>query len=331
MKLFQKEKENKEAAPITRATLMRSVVATAGILMVLSVAVTAYITTAWFSMNRNVDGDGVHMNMETSPNLIISDLTNSAADKAAFQALTVATADTRITFTDPTDPDTLLTPVTHKSDSASGLKYLTNPSAVSRDSGLSAGTALTLAAAANTGTAGDPIYYLEHTVRIASTDKVLPTDELRATFSGYTSTPGDNPTLLDYQYATSVDFYAVAVSANDYTTAVTPSSSTYKGTLNLAKKDSVKWNIDSATAGAANDKTYVVLYTNDIPLNSATGAENCCIVVTMRFYFDGALLKTQDLDGVAPDNNQTYVRSSGLSTTGMPYLYVNFEAVGSDT
>ncbi len=331
MGLFKpkQDKEKREAAAvvtITRATLTRSILATAGILLVLSAAVTAYVTTAWFSMNREVDNSGVHMNIEASPNLIISDLTNSAADKTAFQALTVATADYRIDFQDPTDPETLVTPTTHKAGSSTGLKYLTNPSAVSRSSGLSAGAAaLTLADAVNTGTSGDPIYYIEHTVRIASTYKILPTDTLRATFSAYTTTPGDNPSLLDYQYATSVDFYVLAVSANDYTTAM-PAVGNYAGTLNLANKDSVKWNADSTTAGAANDKTVVNLYSGDVPWNAATGDDDCCIVVTMRFYFDGALLKTQDLDGQEPDNNLTYVRSAGLSTAGMPNLYVRFEA-----
>ena len=146
MALFEKKKKAQvDPAPVTKATLTRSIVSSAFILTILSVAVLAYITTAWFSSNRKVDNTGVHMNIQTSPNMFVAnaeatDGANSSINGGTFGELNASSSLFTVTFTDPTTPATerLLVPVTHSDakNTTYGLTYLQNPSIIDRSSGV---------------------------------------------------------------------------------------------------------------------------------------------------------------------------------------------------
>jgi len=123
-------------------------------------------------------------------------------------------------------------------------------------------------------------YYVDYTVKLASTDKTMSATRLYATMSS------DDTDSHDYQNAASVDFYLDSVA-----------EANYKGTLNLAGKSytnsgSAVTEVDLMTGSAQTPIT--------IPLNTSGS-----ITVVMRFYFDGGLEKT---------SGQAYVYSEGLST-----------------
>ena len=389
MSIFKKIKEHEEAAPATKATLSRSIVSTAFILTILTVAVVAYITSAWFSSNRKTDETGVHMNIQTSPNMFIANGdtpgAGSAISYASFSAINAATADLQVDFDDPADPDQsqadaelLLVPVTHSDNISTtyGLTFLQNPSIIDRFTGVKTSDNYNLV---EVTTNSNPKYYLEHKVLIASTDGTLPASALTATFSAYTADndpntddPVDNailtvgaanPTpyanhyaydhsqlLADsknmYQYAASVDFYVNVITQDQYSSCTTADSipiGTYVDTLNIAQKDISTYRIDTNGTGTAKtsvtllntssvvaeDRTDpehpVDIHFSEIPCNSAASGELCAIVVTMRFYFDGALLwhKTGTNDAT---EDTAYVHSAYLDIASMPNLYVKFEA-----
>lgn len=104
-----------------------------------------------------------------------------------------------------------------------------------------------------------------------------------------------DPTLSDYHYAASIDVFKG-----------TPEQANYVGTLNMAGKDAA-----TSTAGVQYQKVSIPLTGNKIPQNTSD-----CITVTLRFYFDGALLKQA---------NQTYVRSNDLDLAKLK-LCIHFEA-----
>ena len=353
MALFEKKKKAQvDPAPVTKATLTRSIVSSAFILTILSVAVTAYITTAWFSMNKKVDNTGVHMNIESGPNMFIANGDSSGDNYSVYSAYTAQTSHMTISFS---DASVNLVPTTHSSHvtvdsscdntSGYGLKYLTNPSAIDRASGVlssTASAARTDIVLAEVDGNTSPLYFVDHKVLIGSTDKPLPIASGEALMATLSSTaalpvePGDNVDETTshhlYRYAASVDFYVNVVNATTFSgadggLATNLPLGVYKGTLNLAGKDYATWNIDSTTAGA--DANYVNLLSGgtgvNIPLNTAATTNNCCIIVTMRFYFDGALLKKQDLDNDGTDTSKAYVHSAFLDTSGMPSLNVHFE------
>ena len=371
MSIFKKIKEHEEAAPATKATLSRSIVSTAFILTILSVAVLAYISTAWFSNNRKIDNTGVHMNIQSSPNMIIADgdqtetagvlNANSSITGAEFRALTPATADIRVEYTDTgydgTGDELLLVPVTHSSanNTTYGLTYLQNPSIIDRFTGVKTSDNYNLVEVTSNS---NPRYFLEHKVLIASTDGVLPANALTATFSAYnvngdpddpndaalTATDHSSLTATSvnmYQYAASVDFYVKVIQKSafdgdaEYAESITVTKDDYKGTLNIATKDNVTWNITSTAQGTSKSSVTLLGGENNanisIPWNAAENDnDDCCIVVVMRFYFDGALLWKQTEDDsenpstFGPDT--AYVHSAYLDIASMPNLYVKFEA-----
>ena len=287
MALFEKKKKAQvDPAPVTKATLTRSIVSSAFILTILSVAVLAYITTAWFSSNRKVDNTGVHMNIQTSPNMIIvnaedpdgTGTTYNAIAYSNFKDLTTAAVDpyntnnaTRVEFHDPyynaEGTETLLVPVTHDDggEYSKKLKYLRNPSIIGIESGVKTGNEYSYGNVTGPTVDGSN-YYIEHKVLIASASGVLPSSALKATLSAYSvnGTPENNAALTAanhaeladsaanaYQYAASVDFYVRLVTQSEFQTKNTAdqlsdTGSTYMGTLNIAGKRYDRWAADGS-------------------------------------------------------------------------------------
>ncbi len=261
------------------------------------------LTMAWFASNKKVDVDVMQVEIETNPNLVI---TATAAE------ISTATANS---VTANFDGTKVFTPATHVAAWATewsslnpapaytGLKYNTNPSAISASTGYakSGKTAFFQPVPVS----ADSPYYRDIVVYIASVDKALDATsgnkwQLNASFDGELNNvaTGQN----DYQYAASVDFYL----------GDTPSAATYKGTLDLSYKDGDHTATPSTTvdlfAGEAN--------VTSIPYNKA--ASNNYITVTMRIYFDGALHKPAD-------STQAYVYSNQIVTDDISLL-VSFEA-----
>ena len=256
----------------------------------------AAASLAWFSSNKDVGSGGAAMQTDVSPNLIISDSTARTEGGIGYPSI-LGTADPYQVDLD-FDPLLTLRSATHdwSVGTATGLKYCSNPTKVSRSTGLQSGDdALTFAAVPLDGTEPGKTYYVDFTVYIASAGKAMDVDHLYATFTGATL---DSSPLEDYQNAASVDFYVGSVSSGNY-----------KGTLNLA---------GNGTDGTNTGLTQIDLTGSaTIPLNTALS--NNYITVVMRFYFDGALLKT---------GSQTYIRSENVDLDDFT-MYVHFEAIES--
>lgn len=145
-------------------------------------------------------------------------------------------------------------------------------------------------------------YYRDYQVQIAALSAELPADSLDVTLDvkklkleGNEYVLDSNQTLSDYHYAASIDVFKG-----------TPEQANYVGTLNMAGKDAA-----TSTSGAQYQKVSIPLTGNKIPQNTSD-----CITVTLRFYYDGALLKQA---------NQTYVRSNDLDLAKLK-LSIHFEA-----
>ncbi|MBP5166889.1 MAG: hypothetical protein ILP09_06485 [Oscillospiraceae bacterium] len=287
LKLFGKKREDREAAILqasaadVKKTAGRQLIVSS-CLTFMSVLVLVAASVAWFASNRTTDSNGMQMQIETSPNLII------AQDAAAISAMTASDASFSTTFSTAART---LNPATHNwgnyptpngngGPSSTGLIYNRNPSAVDTDTGEArTGSTLYYNDALNDSQNGK-YYYTDYTVYIASVSKPLPATGLIATLSS----PNAALNSYDYHNAASVDFYLGSVS-----------QSNYKGTLNLAGKGFT----DSSSGLASLDLTG----STTIPLNTA--ASDNYITVIMRFYFDGALEKGP---------GQAYVYSNGLTT-----------------
>lgn len=259
-------------------------------------------TIAWFASNKNVASDGMQVNSEVTPNLVIAKtlekLRNiSLVDESCF-LISFETGDSK-----------KLIPATHDWDGTeTGLKYNSNPRAVSVHTGLERGeTGIGFAAVPLEQPEDLKHYYVDYVVYIASKDAPLPTsglvvNSLEAAIEGASEDP-----LPAYLQALSVDFYVGDVAAGNY-----------KGTLNLANQ---KYENDSATESV----TSVVLTNQDIPEISEQEDPDASayIKVTMRVYFDGGLREVKD--GKFVDPASTYIRSSQIDTSGLK-IKVGFEA-----
>lgn len=326
-----------DAAPGKTAKAFSRQLRITALTLLLSLALLIAVTVAWFALNKKVQNTGMQVDVQTTPNLIIANKATydpTVSSDAAFKALDA----TATTASFASNTATKLVPATHDSllyaDSGTGLKYNPNPDRISSSSGLvKSGSSLSLTAVTSNS---DPYYYLDYTARVASADSELDlapedgdTAHLYARFrddSGnisITSITSRDPSTgeisasqsmtpaayasavtgkqRDQVYAASIDFFFLGTNPSAACDATT-----YAGTLNIAEKlysDSTTANteVDLLGATSANGTTPGTITT--IPCNSA--ASNNCYYVTMRVYFDGALLKQA---GTA------YVRSAELST-----------------
>ena len=243
-------------------------------------------TYAWFSMNKTVTVTGMQVEATAEGSLVIK--TGSAPTE------TDSTVD--IDFADTSA--TKLFASTHDSDFntyANGLKYVNNQEEVDAVTGLKHGsTDLTFAAAVN---ATGVTYYKDYTVYIAAAGAAMETQDITVTITSPTG-------LTNLNGAVSVDFY---YSTNGV--APTPSASNFAGTLNLAGKDPVTNDANTAKANL------ILNGTTGITIPKADGSS--AIVVTMRVYVDGALKDTA---------SSTYVKTKSISEIASQTLTIQFVA-----
>ncbi len=268
---------------IIRKQLIAAILST-----ILAATVFVSATFAWFSANSIVTATSMQVNAATSTALVISkELSVGTLTSVSFETgtneLTPATHDSTVTI------DNTLSGV------ATGLKYNTNPSAVSAGTGYAAGeTALTFDTAINDSPTGN-YYYLDYTVYVASAGSVMENTGLSAyAFTGVEIT-------ADTTKATSIDFYVSEDSAN---------LGAYKGTLNLSNLTAAA-NSDGITYYTTNIQ--LLPNTSTIPQNNSTSDY---LKITMRVYYDGALEKSA---------GQAYIYSDVVTTTGTAFN-VNFKA-----
>ena len=278
-----------------------------GISLLLSLVMfTGSLTVAWFAMNKKTESDGMSVQVKVSPNIIISDTTAdlAAATSANIESRATTTYNNSTTYLAVGWNTTVqqLIPATHENSSAVGLKYNTNPGEVSPSTGLQKSS--TALAFSNATSSDVNTYYVDYTVYIGALEEAITGQDLTVTIENVTPadfivTDGSEPPTVLHNYevykALSVDFWV-------------GSTPTYVGTLNLA-------GFDSSANNASTTKTSLTLQTNTtIPLNTAGN-----IPVTMRCYFDGALLKTTS------PSNKAFVNSSEIETTNLVFK-VLFEA-----
>ena len=299
MSLFKKNQTAAEQPAAKKVNVTTQLVIPA-ICMFVSVAALAAATMAWFSMNRNVDSNGMQMDVEVSSNLIISAIESGSAGSGAINA-----ADTG-TISVPASAWTTLNavhsgkfiPATH--DAVNGgtvqLVYNTNPDQVHPSSGLAKdSTPLAFDAVEDSEDNGDVAadwYYRDYVVYIASGGKAFDASHLYVTFTG------SAVSAQDYHDAASVDFWFSATGAG------TPA---YKGTLNLAGLDITNYNAAKTQIDLLNGTRTTV------PLNTSDHFK-----VIMRFYYDGALKASSA-------STKTYINSAEVSSA-MLNLTVSFAA-----
>lgn len=288
LKLFGKKREDREAAILqasaadVKKTAGRQLIVSS-CLTFMSVLVLVAASVAWFASNRTADSNGMEIQIETSPNLIIaqvaSDISTMTASNTSFSTTFTTAARTLNPATHCWDDD-YPTPDNSAVEPSTGLIYNRNPSAIDAGTGEARTGSTIYYNVAENDLQNEKYYYTDYTVYIASVSKPLPAAGLIATLSS----PNAVLNSYDYHNAASVDFYLDSVS-----------ESNYKGTLNLAGKGFT----DSSSGLASLDLTG----STTIPLNTA--ASDNYITVVMRFYFDGALEKGP---------GQAYVYSNGLTT-----------------
>lgn len=229
-------------------------------------------TIAWYTANKDTYGDYTQTKIDASPNLIVS---KSAADIGTMSLEGSWYAEFK-------DSERILEPAHHKigADYPVGLEYNTNPKFVSSNTGLKSGTTDLTFEAVPVYAEGDPKrYYYDYTVYLAATEKEMTVEHLNVMISLAMNVEGE--AVKDYLQALTTDFYLDGV---------------YCGTLNVVGVD---WS-DSTTA-----KTTLDLVTSGSNLTIPHNKEGY-LTLTMRSYFDGALLKS---------TGQTYVYSYNLLTS----------------
>lgn len=223
-------------------------------MLIITVAALVTASFAWMSMNTQTQTEGMQLNVDVSPNLIIN------SSSSALQSVDNPSAsDFSVTFNNAA---AAIMPATHSSGSATGLVCVTNTSNVNANTGLAREGSLTF------GEAGTD-HYVDYTVYIASSGKAMSGMDLNAVLSPPASILGSGASKQDTLDASSIDFYLGSVSQQNF-----------KGTLNVK-------GYDASLNNHSTLKNSVALLSNGaIPFN-----QSGYLTIIMRCYVDGALLK----------------------------------------
>ena len=313
------QEEDKDDDRLAFIAFKRKQIILIALSLFLTLAILIAATVAWFASNRDVDSSGMEIQVHTTPNLIIADSVSGVQ--------TNTLTDTMLSLSFSNDVSNLYA-AQHcefsetEPENKTGLKYVTNPFVVTLDKGLEkTGTTLEYAAVPKPVTGDTKLYYVDYSVYIASHGEEFNASALNVEMELVPQTEGNaEPTAeqisavssTDYLQAASIDFY---VKANGGESEDIVSSANYMGTLNaagLALSNDTAFNAD-ATCTEVN-----LLSANPSTMYHNTEGH---YKVTMRCYFDGALLKSA---------TQAYVYSDNLSTLGFA-MNVSFTAVDAAT
>ena len=266
-------------------------------MLVMSTAATVTGTVAWFTMNKVATAQGMVVGAKTSGSLIIKE-----AD-----ANLPATTDraTKVTFANTAHQ---FYPSTHdwSVGTATGLKVVTNGQAVNFETGtrMNSGTTLNYGPVAQSVTSD---YYFDYGLFVAGDGIAMPGQDITITFEG--AAGAAFTALTDINAAISIDFYGAEVSTGGM---LTPTSGNYVDTLNLGHRRN----------GQSAAYTSMTFSNVNIP-ESGSGA---AFAITMRVYYDGALIDTLRQSGdPATDNDYAVYTSAGgqgdTRQSGEDFLY----------
>ncbi len=240
--------------------------------LVVTLVVLVSATIAWFAINRVTNSDGMQIQIDSTPNLVISDST-SASGGIQDPVITEINVDSPFAVTFAANGNTY-EPSTHDNDYttySTGLKVITladrTPQNIGVNTGVYSGNSYENATTAN---------YIDYVVYVASHAAEMADAKMTATITSATKIVNAEEieitagTLM----ATSIDIYKNSVS-----------SANYLGTTNVATKTPVY------VLGDANN-------TGTVPHNTEG-----YLTFVLRCYFDGALenngvayIKTSALD-----------------------------------
>ena len=261
----------------------KGVMVSSMISLFLSLLVLATVSMAWLSMNKETNSNGMQLQVEASPNLIISNSTTEIV-KASIDSIN---SNSPFTITHASN-DNAYKPATHDSTYAtyaSGLKYVTNTSDVNASTGTVATPNWGVVPNVNPSTnPSSQSYYIDYIVYVASYAKSMDGVKLKAKI--VSAQKGGVDVTTGSLMATSIDVYV----------GTTISLAYYRGTLNVATKDTHSvYLFDTSNHGSTSA-------TGDIPLNTTPSY----LTYTLRCYFDGALESSV---------GQTYIYTSNLDTS----------------
>lgn len=230
-------------------------------MLLIAAAMLGTSTYAWFSMNRTVTASGMKVKAQAAGSIVI---TGTAALPAE------GTKTTDFNFADATAIALNASTHSENADHTTGLKYVSNPEKINLETGIRLNNEATLNYANAENVSGGYQYYKDYSIYIAGDGDEFKNQDIAITLAGTTTG--------EINKAISVDFYAQA----DATAAAVVNSTNYKGTLNVA---GVK-NVAEENANVA----YTTFTIQDVTIPK-TGS-NKAYAVTMRVYYDGALIQT---------------------------------------
>ena len=234
-------------------------------MLLISAVLVSTSTYAWFSMNKTVTASGMKVKAVAEGSIIITSTAALPAD---------GTKATDYNFNDASA--TALYASTHDGDYttyANGLKRVNNAENINPDTGVAKNSTATLTyeSAVN---ATPTLYYRDYAVFIAGDGQAFEHQDLTITLEGSWLTPANT-----INKAISIDFYGESVTSKKDAECI---QANYLGTLNVA---GLVNNVDGKSTTA---KTSVVVSDITIPKTGTTAA----YAVTMRVFFDGALIET---------------------------------------
>lgn len=261
--------------------------------LLFSAALLVATSYAWFSISREANSNDMQINVEVSPNLIIS----KTAEHIRTITLDTAFDAYSIDYSNPSKSRTNMLPSTAAvtinneweqsiltdGDNVTGLKYVTNTYDVDFSTGVVKDNKSLEFAPVPINL--DSQFYIDYDIYIASAGKELDAQSLTATISNQTET---EDVILSHLAATIV-FYQGSVS-----------SSNLRGSIAVVNSStqSVSFNLED----------------HKIPLNTNTDKNPIHIIA--RCYFDGALM----------NGSTAYINSATVDTAGI-ILKITFTAI----
>ena len=251
------------------------------------------VSIAWFSMNREVNSNGLQINVEASPNLIIaktSDGIKAVNQTTAAEAFSINYTEkfraNMMPATEAVSDNEWEAKINEIEDNVTGLKYVYNTHDIDYASGLKKqnGADLTFKAVPEST---ESKYYIDYDIFIASAGKPLEGYKLTANIFCESN--------INTHKAATVVFYQGE-----------PNAANYIGSIAVAKQ--------------GNDSVSFELEDDIIPLN--TDSERSPIHITARCFFDGALTYFDE----ESKSTKAYINSETVDISGVD-LKIIFTAV----
>ena len=266
-------------------------------MLLVSAVMMSTASFAWFSMGTTATASGMQVKATASSSLIISHTADLGVFKSADQAIAWGTAIAPgVDAVLPTGYDSLK-PATHSDTGAKKLAIPADSSKINAGTGALDGTTLT-DITTETG------YYVDFVAYIATVGGAALTNQ---DLFANVHLPAD--ITIDIHNAVTIDFWT-----EYYTDGVSTGAESYQEKTNFKTADATTYNSLSNTVSVkiGDGVTIPLLIVDEEDTNASY------IKVTMRVYFDGALVENAD-------TGATYVRNQNQTQTPASFT-VEFEA-----